>query len=616
MLALNYYRLAEVNNCIENPNTASCIFPIAEEGIYKITQSSRRAIQLFEDILQDRPDDYESLWMLNLAYMTIGEYPEKVPVKWRLPDDEFTKVANVPKFRDVAAEKGLNVRGLSGGAIADDFNNDGFVDIVTSSWGLTDQIRYFENDGKGTFVDKTIESGLQGVTGGLHLVHADYDNNGYLDFMILRGAWFGDEGEIPNSLLRNNGDGTFTDVTISTGLLSYHPTQAAVWTDFNNDGWIDLFIGNESNIGQNNRPCELYINQGLDSISGNVTFINKIKESGLDQLRGMIKGVTSADVTNDGKFDLYISMLDRPNVFLLNKEINAQGGITFDNVTEMTQTGEPLNSFPCWFWDIDNDGLEDLFVSSFPVKAGKSAAHLESEYHLGLPSGGKPALYRNPADWNFERVDSIMGMVRPMFTMGSSYGDINNDGFDDAYFGTGTPSFASLVPNVLMVNDKGKRFIDGTTSSQLGHLQKGHGVAFADFDLDGDLDIYIVLGGAYGGDDFANALFINELDNDYSYLSIRLEGTYSNRAAIGARVRLKYLDANGTLHQVQKRVSPGGSFGGNCLTLHFGLADAVEIFDIKILWPNTSRTLEVFTGVEMNQRIKIVEGENKVRILE
>ena len=615
LLALNYYRLAEVNNCIENPNTASCIFPIGKEGVYKITQSSRRAIQLFEEILLDRPDDYESIWMLNLAYMTLGDYPEKVPSKWRLPDTEFTKEANVPRFKDVGAEKGLNVRGLSGGAIADDFNSDGFVDIITSSWGLNDQIRYFENDGKGNFVDKTVESGLKGVTGGLHLVHADYDNNGYLDFMILRGAWFGDEGEIPNSLIRNNGDGTFTDVTISSGLLSYHPTQTAVWIDFNNDGWIDLFIGNESNIGESNRQCELYINQGLDTITGNVTFKNRIQESGLDQLRGMIKGVTSADVNNDGKYDLYVSMLDRPNVLLLNRGTNTEGGLIFEDVTAQTQTGEPINSFPCWFWDIDNDGWEDIFVSSFSMQGKKSAAHLEGEFHFGHSIEGTPAVYRNPADWKFERVDSLIGMVRPMFTMGSSYGDINNDGFDDAYFGTGTPSFASLLPNVLVINDKGKRFIDATTSSQLGHLQKGHGVAFADFDLDGDLDIYIVLGGAYGGDEFSNALFINELDNDYSYLSIRLEGTKSNRAAIGARVRLKYLDGNGMLHQVQKRVSAGGSFGGNCLTLHFGLADAVEIFDIKILWPNSERTLEVFTGLEMNQRIKIVEGTNKIELI-
>src|SRR5690606_3268861 len=135
-------------------------------------------------------------------------------------------------------------------------------DLVTSSWGPNDRLQYFRNNGDGTFSDVTPQANLKGITGGLNIIQADYNNDGFVDVLVLRGAWKKGFGKEPNSLLRNNGDGTFTDVTMESGLLSFHPTQTATWADFNNDGWLDLFIGNESEAGDSNmtHPCELYIN--------------------------------------------------------------------------------------------------------------------------------------------------------------------------------------------------------------------------------------------------------------------------------------------------------------------------------------------------------------------
>src|SRR6185503_4754703 len=112
------------------------------------------------------------------------------------------------------------------------------------------QLRFFHNNGNGTFAERTVEAGLLGIVSGLYIVQTDYNNDSYPDIFVLRGAWLGPAGKIPNSLLRNNGNGTFDDVTEEAGILSFHPTQTATWFDFDGDGWLDVFIGNESTEGE------------------------------------------------------------------------------------------------------------------------------------------------------------------------------------------------------------------------------------------------------------------------------------------------------------------------------------------------------------------------------
>jgi len=312
-LALAYLRLGERNNCLLNHSNGSCIFPLQGNGIYTDPGMSEKAISLYQEILKLDSNDLESRWLLNIAYMTIGQYPSKIPAPWLIPGlDADDSSYHVRAFKDLAGSLKLNgAKNRSGGTVIDDLDNDGYLDIVTSSWGLEDGMHYFKNNADGTFTDVSEKSGLSKIKGGLNLIQADYNNDGYVDIFVLRGAWMGEFGKQPNTLLKNNGDGTFSDVTISSGLLSFHPTQTATWADFNNDGWLDLFIGNETTSGEYPHPSELYISNQDGS------FTDVAGQAGC-QFTGFMKGVIAGDYNRDGYPDIFISMLDNGKILLKN----------------------------------------------------------------------------------------------------------------------------------------------------------------------------------------------------------------------------------------------------------------------------------------------------------
>ncbi|MEO1262158.1 MAG: CRTAC1 family protein [Bacteroidota bacterium] len=610
MLALAYIRLGEATNCIQRFNPQSCLMPIEGDGIYAVTEASRAAIRLYEEMLPERPDDYETMWMLNFAYMTLGEYPEKVPAKWLIPEKAFRSDYQMPAFKNIANDIGVATVGLSGGACVDDFNNDGLLDIFASSWGASDQLRYFVNNGDGSFSEKTKEAGLTGLTGGLNTQHADYNNDGWTDVLVLRGAWYKENGNIPNSLLKNNGDGTFTDVTEEAGMLSFAPTQAAAFADFDNDGWLDLFIGNESATGFSH-VNEFYMN------NQDGTFTNRINELGLGNFKTFIKGCAAGDIDNDGWTDLFISIQGGPNLLLRNKGLRPSGfGISFENITANAKISDPLVSFPSWMFDFNNDGWEDIFVAGFGERGKRVAAHLAAMNYRGEITDGMSSLYINNQDGTFTDIAQQAGMDEAMFVMGSNYGDIDNDGWLDLYLGTGAPGFTAVVPNKMFRNNKGKSVQDVTTSGGFGHVQKGHGVGFGDFDNDGDQDIFAVIGGAFEGDIFSDAFFLNPIGQDKSWVNLKLVGTQSNTSAIGARVKVVTVAANGRERTIHATVSIGSSFGGNSLQLEMGLDDAVKIKSIEVKWPNREQTVQVLQNVELNKFVKITEGQNEVEYVQ
>ncbi len=262
--ALCHLREAERLNCLSNHNADSCLMPLRGGGIHRAQDPSRRSIDVLTNLLAEFPDSLAARWLLNVACMTVGDYPDKVPPRWLIPPKVFASDVDFPRFREVAPLAGLAPNELSGGSIVDDFDGDNLLDVMVTSIGLRDQMHFYHNNGDGTFTDRTREAGLMGLTGGLNLVPADFDNDGHLDVFVLRGAWMRSEGKHPDSLLRNRGDGTFEDVTEAAGLLSFHPSQTAAWLDFDGDGRLDLFVGNESLPGptQPRHFCELFHNQG------------------------------------------------------------------------------------------------------------------------------------------------------------------------------------------------------------------------------------------------------------------------------------------------------------------------------------------------------------------
>ena len=254
-IGLTGLRLGEQENCVLNHAASSCLFPIERAGVHQLQAGARRSIEALTDRLTTDPADLSSRWLLNIAYMAVGGYPQQVPAQWLIAPDVFESDYDITRFRDVAVHTGLDTIGLAGGSIMEDFDGDGFQDVMVSSWGLRDQLRLFRNDGQGGFDDQTAAAGLSGQIGGINLTHGDYDNDGAPDVLVLRGGWLAEQGLYPNSLLRNLGDGTFEDVTAASGLLSFHPTHTAAWGDFDNDGFVDLFNGNED-WGTSSHPVQ------------------------------------------------------------------------------------------------------------------------------------------------------------------------------------------------------------------------------------------------------------------------------------------------------------------------------------------------------------------------
>ena len=596
-LALAYLRLGEKMNCLHNHSAESCIFPISSSGIHKDKKGSQKAIELYESILRNNPRNLEARWLLNIAYMTIGGYPQDVPAAYLiklLPDE----AKSFKPFVDIAAQLGLDKKTMAGGCIVDDFNNDGYPDIVLSSWGLDEKMSFFKNNGDGTFSDVSVSSNLSQFTGGLNILQTDYNNDGFKDIFVLRGAWKKEYGNEPNSLLRNNGDGTFTDVTKESGLLSFHPTQTATWADFNNDGWLDVFIGNESSSDAVRHPCELYIN------NKNGTFTNLADQCNA-AIVSFVKGVTSGDYNNDGWIDIFISTLNGKKILLRNE--GKDGKLLFKDVSEEAGlTKNQSQTFPTWFWDYDNDGWLDILVCEYQFT--NSLAWYAAAEALGSTNdiSGRVLLFRNKHDGTFEEVTEKVGLNKVAFAMGSNFGDIDNDGYPDIFLGTGNPQYESLVPNKMFQNIRGERFLDVTSAARVGNLQKGHGVSFVDLDDDGDEDIFIKMGGAYVGDAYQNSFFLNPGQNSNHWIGISLEGVKTNRAAIGARIKVTF-EENAVVRSVYHDVNSGGSFGANPLEAHIGIGSANMIKSIEIKWP-VGNYVQVFENIRPDLHLKIKEG--------
>lgn len=592
LLGLAYLRLGEIDNCRKNHNEFSCILPLDPKAYHTERLGSSKAIEIFSLIYEKFPTE-KYQWLLNVAHMTLGDYPDNVPEEYLIHYPNWEKEKKeFPRFKEIATGIGIAENALSGGVCLDDFNKDGLIDIFATSYGMSDQCKLFINTGSG-FSDKTAESGLTGIVSGLNCIHADYDNDGNKDILVLRGAWLGNGGKHPNSLLKNNGDGTFTDVTKSSGLLSYYPTQTASWADVNKDGYLDLFIGNESK-GKQANYCELFINQK------DGTFKEQADAFNLSKIKGFIKGVAFGDINNDQWPDLYISVLGGENLLFKNEAGK------FKEIAKVAGVNNPNYSFPCWFWDVNNDGLNDIFVSAYDLKDLNSLSGDFAKELQGKPvEANKSKLYINNGDETFSEQSVAYNVDISLYAMGANYGDLDNDGWLDFYIGTGAPDFSTIIPNRMFQNKEGKTFEEVTSAGGFGHIQKGHGIGFADFDNDGDQDIYAVMGGAYEGDKFTNVYFENPISKN-NWVVLDLEGTTSNRNAIGTRIKLE-LNNGRTIYRT---IGTGGSFGANSLQAEIGLGKAKSIKQITVYWSNSNA--QIIHNLVVNKKYKITEGQKEL----
>jgi hypothetical protein len=600
-----WLRQGERANCLHHHNPDSCLAPIRPGGQHVDRTGSERARALFLDLARRDTDDLAARWLLNIAAMTLGDYPERVPTALRIPPSVFESDYPLKRFPEIAAQLGLNLDDVSGGTVVEDFDGDGLLDVAFSSWLVGHQMHLYRNLGNGRFEDRTVEAGLTGITGGLNLIQTDYNNDGWPDLYVVRGAWLGSLGELPDSLLRNNGDGTFADVTAEAGLLSLHPKLSAVWFDADRDGWLDLFVGCETRPTEpKSHPAQLFLNQR------NGKFRAAGAEAGV-ALIGFIRGVTAGDFDNDGWPDLYLSMLDQPNRLLRNdgpKTADGRLSVHFTDVTAKAGVAEPLSSFPCWFWDFDNDGWLDLFVSGYSQDYGSPAAMRDYVADkLGLPASlDRPRLYRNQRDGSFRDVTRAAGLYHVYLAMGANFGDLDNDGWLDFYLGTGTPSFAGLMPNEMFRNDGAGHFQRVGTAGGFGHLQKGHAIAFGDLNNDGQQEVIANMGGAYPGDNYFKAVFANPGQTNH-WVSLKLTGREANRAAIGARIRVVIREPAGT-REIHRVVGSGGSFGASPLRQEIGLGSATVIERIEVTWPFDGKVSR-FTGVALDAFHELEEGD-------
>jgi len=553
--------------------------------------SIRRAIELFEKLLESRSDDQLMLWLVNYCYMTIGEFPDGVPERFRIGGSFIDSYYGAARdraaarhgdlvFVDRGHELGVDTFDAGKGAAVEDFDGDGDLDIVTG--GNFDPIRYYTNEDGTGFVERTSEAGLDGI-GQVHIITAaDFDNDGWVDVFVGR--------PFPHYLLlRNRGGGKFEDVTSSSGLLEgwiddeVSFTWGSAWGDIDNDGDLDLFIARwgmkipflGGPLAQPYRHSHLFVNDGGGR------FTERTQEFGIADYvkdRGIV-GVAFGDYDNDGFSDLFLSGLAARTSFLLH---NIRGE-RFEAV-ERHESG-----FMAAFVDLDHDGQLEIFQGGFTDGRTSAEGTLFAETASSI--GGYSAILRRTESEGFVRDrDYFGGGSLPIPTMGSSYGDLDLDGCLDFYLGTGNPEGWTVVPNLMFRGQRNgyectDRAADITMLEGFGTIQKGHGIVFFDFDDDGDQDVFSSLGGMWQGDRWPNQLFVNESDNGNSWVKIRLRGRQTNRFGLGARITVNAISPDGEAIVRTYAMDHKTGFGSAPYLAHIGLLDAVSIRDVEVFWP-------------------------------
>jgi MYXO-CTERM domain-containing protein len=535
---------------------------------------------------------------------------------------EYHDVVDVPWFTDITETLGATDVNLSRMAWGD-YDNDGDEDLLVNGK------RLFANSGDGTFTEVTAQAGIGGTptNGG---VWADYDNDGHLDFYATVHNFLPpcttpsgcpaanytcvegrcrhrtecvDVADCPNAddactddhcvpaapepppahdlLWRNNGDGTFTNVSEEAGRpYDFLPTEGAAWGDMDGDGFVDLYVANyETPQSWTGGVLGVATPDFLWQNQGDGTFADVSEEAGIRDVPAQCgRGVSWADYDDDGWQDIFVSnyRLD-PNLLFRNRGY----GLFENRSIEAGVAGVPLSgayghTIGSQWADFDNDGDWDLFTANL--------AHPRF-----IDVSDKSMLYINTGapDFTFTDIREVAGIRYSETHSDTALGDFDNDGFIDLFVTGVYVGYRSF----LYRHQGDLTFTDETYNAGT-HVDNGWGAAWADIDNDGDLDL------------ISRRLYRNDLTSTGTWLKVRLIGTQSNRAGIGARVTVT---AGGRI--CMRQVEGGkGTTTQNALTLHFGLGDAIVADNLQIIWPSWPPYVENRQQVAIGRTVTYIEG--------
>jgi enediyne biosynthesis protein E4 len=552
-----------------------------------------------------------------------------VPIGSSLMNDAPKSQAPFSRFVDVAASADLTqtmfygegpsatyvTEIMGGGCAFFDYDNDGWMDIFILGGRRLENIprgasnRLYKNNRDGTFTDVTEKAGLLDAGWAVGVCVGDYNNDGFEDLFL---TYYGQ-----NRLYRNNGDGTFSDVTAKSGLLDVHTRfgSGCAFLDYNRDGFLDLFVANYADVDLAVTPkpsvqmpnCNyegVPVNCGPSGLplpthllyrnNGDGTFTDVSKESGIASLKGSY-GLTAAvfDADDDGWPDILLACDSTPSLLLMN---NHDGTFREEGLIRgiaLTSDGKEVAGMGVGIGDYDLDGRLDIVKTHFQKQA--------------------TGLYHNLGKGNFEDVTAQAGLgtERRFISWGVCLLDLDNDGFPDIFLVTGTvypelePVYAKYPrrgPRLLFRNLGDGKFVELGEEAGPGisarHVSRG--CAFGDFDNDGDVDVVIM------NQNEPPSLLRNDAPTGNHWLKVRLEGTKSNRSAIGGRVVVRY----GGKAQAQEVMSQSSYVSANDPRLHFGLG-AEKTAAIEIRWPLGAT--DTFKGVAADQLVIIREGSDSAK---
>ena len=598
MLAIAWMRVAEVQHCVSVIGGGFCVSPTSGEPHEDPAPMTAAADALSAYLAEDDPERSDVAWLLNLTALARGAWPDAVPEAFRADPTRLTPSTPLPAWTDVGPSVGLTQADIAGTPVLEDFDGNGFVDLLFSNFDPERRPSLWLQSADGSFCDASHATGLDGAGASLFLTAADYDNDGDSDLLVPRAGWYDVDGGVSVLLYQNDGTGRFHDVTLASGLAEVTgPSQVAVWADFNVDGWLDVFVGRESQTRPT--PSSLYLNQG------DGTFVDAAPDAGLTLLQ-FVKGAAAGDVDGDGRPDLYVSAFNAPNTLFLNRRFG---------FVPTPIPADPTSSFSSWFFDVDQDGDLDLYTANFAaifggVDAVDDATRTRGQgwaaWVLGRQPGVAPgSLWRNE-DGAWRDVSADFGLTIPHAAMGSSVGDLDADGWPDFVLGTGAPGYDALEPNAVYHNQGGVHFEEIAAPLGLNHLQKGHGVAFGDLDGDGDEDLVESIGGVYRGDGFEDPVYENPTEGA-STLTVRFRGTTDHRDARGAHLVIE-TDVR-TFHAW---VGVNSSFSGGTLDVEQGLGASRAILDAWVTWPNGD--VESLPGLRLGARHVVEQGRGVTEV--